>query len=60
MRAFCVGEKIFGGQFIKSKESFLNFKRNYQQEESGITTPAKDNTKGVIENIQMMKDEIFD
>lgn len=60
MRAFCVGEKIFGGTFVKSKHSNLNFQRNFEGLHSGTTTPGKDTIRRVLEQAELNQDEQFD
>jgi len=64
MRGFCVGEKVFGGQFIEDKSGHFAFQRNDQIDDKKFTTPNQNLIDKVLqetdlENKQKFDDELF-
>jgi hypothetical protein len=60
MRAFCVGEKIFGGQFIRKRDNKMDFQKNFERLHSGTTTPGKDSVRKILGDVELDLDENFD
>lgn len=60
MRAFCVGEKIFGGNFSKTEDNKLIFRSNFERVNSGSTTPGKNTIRKILESPELQEEELFD